>query len=77
MASNAKLFMTGRSQAVRLPKSLRFDGTEVVAKRFGNGVLLLPVDAPWALMQEALSEFEPDFKMTREQPPQQRRDGLP
>jgi hypothetical protein len=25
MASNAKLFMTGRSQAVRLPKSLRFD----------------------------------------------------
>lgn len=50
----AKLFMSGRSQAVRLPKALRFDGKEVVAKRFGNGVLLLPTDAPFALMREAL-----------------------
>ena len=46
MTTTAKLFMTGRSQAVRLPKSLRFEGSDVVAKKFGNGVLLLPADAP-------------------------------
>lgn len=73
MTSLAKLFMSGRSQAVRLPKSLRFEGEEVVVKRFGNGVLLLPVDAPFALMQEALSEFEAGFVLQREQPPQQLR----
>lgn len=73
MTTAAKLFMTGRSQAVRLPKSLRFEGTEVIAKRFGNGVLLLPADAPWELMREALAEFEPDFVMVREQPEQKPR----
>lgn len=75
MATVAKLFMSGRSQAVRLPKSLRFEGEEVVAKRFGNGVLLLPVEAPWELMREALDEFEPDFEIHREQPQQPPRDN--
>ncbi len=77
MSSMAKLFMTGRSQAVRLPKSLRFEGGDVIAKRFGNGVLLLPADAPWALMQEALTEFEPGFNIVREQPQQPDRQDWP
>lgn len=77
MTSAAKLFMTGRSQAVRLPKSLRFEGDEVIAKRFGNGVLLLPVAAPWQVMQEALDEFEPGFELQREQPEQQTREAWP
>lgn len=38
----AKLFMTGRSQAVRLPKAFRFEGQEVLIKRVGTGVLLMP-----------------------------------
>jgi antitoxin VapB len=54
--TTAKRFMSGRSQAVRLPKSLHFEGAGVIARRFGNGVLLLPVEAPWAL-----DEFEPGF----------------
>jgi antitoxin VapB len=70
----AKLFVSGRSQAVRLPKSLRFEGAEVIAKRYGNGVLLLPPGDPWQLMREALEEFEPDFQMQREQPPEQQRE---
>lgn len=77
MANAAKLFMSGRSQAVRLPKTLRFEGQEVIAKRFGNGVLLLPMEAPFALMQEALAEFEPDFVLHREQPQQQLREDWP
>ncbi len=77
MTTIAKLFMTGRSQAVRLPKSLRFEGSDVIAKKFGNGVLLLPADAPWALMQEALAEFEPGFEIVREQPQQAPREDWP
>jgi antitoxin VapB len=76
MPDVAKLFMSGRSQAVRLPKSLRFSGTEVIAKRFGSGVLLLPLDAPWQLMQEALGDFEPGFVLEREQPEAQIREEL-
>jgi len=60
--------MSGRSQAVRLPKELRFSGDAVIARRLGNGVLLLPVDAPWQTMQQALDEFEPGFVMERRQP---------
>jgi len=61
----AKLFVTGRSQAVRLPRAYRFEGTEVVVKHFGGGVLLLPKDNPWGILEEALNEFEPGFEMAR------------
>ena len=40
----AKIFMTGRSQAVRLPKEFRFEGREVRIRRVGTGVLLEPVE---------------------------------
>jgi len=39
--------------------------------RFGSGVLLVPMDAPWEIIQEALDEFEPGFQITREQPEMQ------
>lgn len=69
MSSLAKIFMSGRSQAVRLPKELRFTGDAVVARRFGNGVLLLPLNEPWQTLQQALEEFEPGFRIERDQPP--------
>lgn len=43
MADTAKLFMNGRSQAVRLPKAYRFEGTEVRVRREGDKVVLEPV----------------------------------
>jgi antitoxin VapB len=39
------LFSNGRSQAVRIPKELRFEGREVSIRRLGDGVLLVPVKA--------------------------------
>jgi antitoxin VapB len=39
------IFTNGRSQAVRIPKELRFDSREVTLRRMGDGVLLLPVKA--------------------------------
>jgi antitoxin VapB len=73
----AKLFASGRSQAVRLPKALRFDGEEVMVKRFGNGVLLLPTKDPYGVLAEALEEFEPGFKLERNQPAGQQREEFP
>lgn len=39
----AKVFKTGRSQAVRLPKAYRFDTDEVTIERQGDAVILRPV----------------------------------
>jgi antitoxin VapB len=62
---HAKNFQSGRSQAVRLPKAFRFAGEEMSTKRFGNGVLLLPIDQPWQMLEEALQEFESGFQLER------------
>ncbi len=71
--NTARIFPSGRSQAVRLPKEFRFNCAEVGVRHFGNGVLLLPIDAPWATLEAALSAFEPGFVLVREQPEAQAR----
>ena len=64
----AKLFWTGRSQAVRLPKEFRFEGDSVTVRREGNAVILEP-DRGWPEgWVESFSGFPQDFK----RPPQGR-----
>jgi len=63
----AKIFQTGRSQAVRLPKEYRFNGKEVAIQRVGDGVLLMPIENPWQMLEAALDSFEPGFKIDRQQ----------
>ena len=53
----AKVFTTGRSQAVRLPKAFRFDTDEVTVEKVGNAVVLRPKqthDEWWAQMEQAM-----------------------
>lgn len=64
----AKLFSSGRSQAVRLPKEYRFQGDSVLIKRVGRAVVLLPRTASWDSLREALDMFEPGLRLVREQP---------
>jgi antitoxin VapB len=64
----AKLFKNGESQAVRLPKEFRFEGTEVFIKRVGNAVVLLPANRSWDSLMSSLDQFPPDFMESREQP---------
>jgi len=55
--STAKVFTTGRSQAVRLPKAFRFDTDEVTIEKVGNAVVLRPKqthDQWWAQMELAM-----------------------
>jgi antitoxin VapB len=73
----AKLFTHGGSQAVRLPKEFRFEGTEVHVRRVGNEVVLsAQPPADLQAMLDALDGFEPGMRVQREQPAQQRRAAI-
>lgn len=72
--ATAKIFMHGRSQAVRLPKEFRLPGKEVRVRKIGDGVLLEPVTKKfnvkaWRARLDALGakEFLPEGRP--EQPP--------
>ena len=55
----ARLFRNGRSQAVRIPKELEFDGEEVVIEKGEDGKLTLsPVSKKKSLI-EVLASLEP------------------
>jgi antitoxin VapB len=43
MSETAKLFKHGHSQAVRLPKEFRFEGSEVRISKVGDKVILEPI----------------------------------
>jgi antitoxin VapB len=73
---SAKLFRNGESQAVRLPKEFRFEGTEVLIKRVGSAVVLLPKAKSWDTLVGSLAKFSPDFMNERAQPAPQSREGL-
>lgn len=57
----AKIFETGRSQAVRLPKQFRFNAKEVYIQNLGDAVLLVPKEAMWKTFLEGLHGFDDDF----------------
>lgn len=64
----AKLFKNGQSQAVRLPKSFRFDGAEVTIKRVGEGVLLLPLKHSAEQLLMLLDNIDEPVAIERSQP---------
>ncbi len=72
----ARIFQSGRSQAVRLPKEYRLPGQDVIVRHFGNGVLLLPIDKSWATLEASLKEFEPGFTLLRQQPQAEHREEI-
>jgi len=72
----AKLFMNGKSQAVRLPKEFRFRGDSVYVNRLGNYVMLVPRQDPWRGMFEAARKFSSDFMSERDQGDVPEREGF-
>jgi antitoxin VapB len=77
MPSTAKLFTTGRSQAVRLPMEFRFEGSEVFIRRNPETgeVVLSPKPTSWqdffALADR--TDISADFMTDRENPPAEER----
>jgi antitoxin VapB len=73
----AKLFWSGRSQAVRLPKDFRFQGDEVRIRRRGSAVILEPVGDNWSWLDAIVGKLDDDFvQSANEQPEQQERPAL-
>jgi antitoxin VapB len=64
----AKVFTTGRSQAVRLPKEYRFDTDEVFVARLDDMVILYPRKKGWDLLERGIRMFTEDFMAERNQP---------
>ena len=72
--SIAKIFMTGRSQAVRLPKEFRFEGTEVEIFRRGDEVILREKPVTAERLFQVLADMPKDFYAEErvDEPPQER-----
>ena len=78
MSATAKLFITGRSQAVRLPREFRFQGAEVFIRRDPQTgeVVLSPKPASWQEFIELANrtKMPSDFMTDREDLPAGERD---
>lgn len=75
--NTAKIFWSGRSQAVRLPKDFRFDSATVHIRRHGNTVILEPVAENWAWLDAICGNIDHDFAgFAREQSQPQDRPAL-
>jgi antitoxin VapB len=66
MSKRAKIFMNGRSQAVRLPKECRFECDEVFVHKSGDKVVLSACEPGWDEFFDGSSAFGDDFLADRE-----------
>jgi len=72
-----KVFKSGNSYAVRLPKEFRLNCDTVYIKKEGNRIVLIPPEDKWDDLFDKLSEFKSfteDFLKERNQPLPQERD---
>lgn len=71
----AKLFWSGNSQAIRLPKEFRFEGQEVQISKHGNQVIIEPIINHWAWVNE-LEPFDESMEQAiltlKDEDPQER-----
>lgn len=73
----AKVFWSGRSQAVRLPKEFRFETDKVRIRRHGKAVILEPIADDWAWLDALIGPVDDDWlQAANEQPAEQRRPEL-
>lgn len=64
----AKIFMNGKSQAVRLPKKYRFDSDEVLISEHPSGLLLIDPKRRWDDLEKIVEGFTEDFKNMEREP---------
>ena len=70
----ARVFRSGNSQAVRIPKEFHLEDEEVEIRRKGDALILRPTRRSWRALFESLDKFTDDFMADgRNQPPTQKR----
>lgn len=72
----AKVFMNGRSQAVRLPAECRFEQSEVFIRKVGDTVILSPRPDSWDEYFKSKERPSADFMTERKDLPLQEREGF-
>jgi len=69
-----RVFKSGNSQAVRIPKEYQVSESEMIINKIGSTIILLPQNDPWELFVKSLEQFSEDFfKDGRRQPAMQER----
>jgi antitoxin VapB len=69
-----KVFKSGNSQVVRIPKEYLIKEEELIINKVGNTIILFPRDDPWELFKKSLLNFSDDFfSVGRKQPALQKR----
>ena len=70
-----KVFTSGNSQAVRIPKEFSLSENEMCIQRVGSTIILFPKENPWEAFDRSFSEFSDDFMADgRNQPEMQVRE---
>jgi antitoxin VapB len=74
---SSKVFISGNSQAIRLPKEYQVEEKELYIQKIGRTIILFPKINPWETFENSLTEFSDDFmKNGRNQPRIQERERL-
>jgi antitoxin VapB len=76
MINIAKIFINGRSQAIRLPKEYRFNDNEVYINKIDDIVIIIPKTKKMKILQQSLEKFTDDFMNDRNQPKNDKRDKI-
>ncbi len=72
-----KVFKSGNSQAIRIPKEFSIDEQELYIQKIGNTLILTSMDDPWSPLRKSLEMFSDDvFSNGREQPEYQEREDI-
>ena len=78
MTQVAKVFLNGRSQAIRIPKEFRVESDEVYIEKVGDTLVITPKkENHWDSFSEALEKVDTsDFMKERTEPPMDQREEL-
>ena len=64
----AKVFTSGNSQAIRIPKELQTKEKEYLIQKSGDCLFLIPTNDPWALLRQCIGQADEDMVFERDQP---------
>ncbi|MBB6479278.1 type II toxin-antitoxin system antitoxin VapB [Spirochaeta isovalerica] len=72
-----KVFKSGNSQAVRIPKEYAIDDKEMFIHKVGNSIILTSKKDIWDSFRNSIDQFSDDlFEDGREEPEMQERESF-
>jgi antitoxin VapB len=72
----AKVFDSGNSQAIRIPKKYKLKGKEAYITKIGDAIVILPMKQKWNSLIGSLDKFSSDFLTERVQPDLESREEI-